>query len=185
MFPKAHLTSHSRMSGSRWVITPSWLSSSWRDLGPFISVVIPRGMVTIQTFEGLLDTYSKLIPGNPKSHHAPTLIEEGIGEPGNVWSLSWVNHWNGSEDWRSLLHVSTHQRASTREEVFNNQVNTMTQPVVTSQLLTLQCWHQEHTQSIAMVAEMQGPKAWESVHKDRPLLRPRVQPASHSAMLSL
>ena len=24
MFPKAHLTSHSRMSGSRWVITPSY-----------------------------------------------------------------------------------------------------------------------------------------------------------------
>ena len=30
MFPKAYLTSHSRMSGSRWVITPSWLSESWR-----------------------------------------------------------------------------------------------------------------------------------------------------------
>ena len=30
MPPKAHLTSHSRMSGSRWVITPSWLSGSWR-----------------------------------------------------------------------------------------------------------------------------------------------------------
>ena len=28
--PKAHLTSHSRMSGSRWMITPSWLSGSWR-----------------------------------------------------------------------------------------------------------------------------------------------------------
>ena len=27
---KAHLTSHSRMSGSRWAITPSWLSGSWR-----------------------------------------------------------------------------------------------------------------------------------------------------------
>ena len=26
MLPKARLTSHSRMSGSRWVITPSWLS---------------------------------------------------------------------------------------------------------------------------------------------------------------
>ena len=26
----AHLTSHSRMSGSRWVITPSWLSGLWR-----------------------------------------------------------------------------------------------------------------------------------------------------------
>jgi len=30
MLPKAHLTSHSRMSGSRWVITPSWISGSWR-----------------------------------------------------------------------------------------------------------------------------------------------------------
>ena len=30
MLPKAHLTSHSGMSISRWVITPSWLSRSWR-----------------------------------------------------------------------------------------------------------------------------------------------------------
>ena len=30
MLPKAHLISHSRMSGFRWVITPSWLSGSWR-----------------------------------------------------------------------------------------------------------------------------------------------------------
>ena len=30
MLSKAHLTSHSRMSGSRWVITPSWLSGSLR-----------------------------------------------------------------------------------------------------------------------------------------------------------
>ena len=28
--PKDHLTSHSRISGSRSVITPSWLSCSWR-----------------------------------------------------------------------------------------------------------------------------------------------------------
>ena len=30
MLLKAHLTSHSRMSGSRWVITQSWLSGLWR-----------------------------------------------------------------------------------------------------------------------------------------------------------
>ena len=30
MLPKAHLTLYSRMSGSRWVITSSWLSESWR-----------------------------------------------------------------------------------------------------------------------------------------------------------
>jgi len=29
MLPKAHLTSDSRMSDSRWVITPSWLSGLW------------------------------------------------------------------------------------------------------------------------------------------------------------
>ena len=29
MLSKPHLTSHSRMSDSRWVITPSWLSWSW------------------------------------------------------------------------------------------------------------------------------------------------------------
>ena len=30
MLPKAHLTSHFRISGSRWVITLSWLSGPWR-----------------------------------------------------------------------------------------------------------------------------------------------------------
>ena len=30
MLSKVHLTLHSRMSGSRWVITPLWLSGSWR-----------------------------------------------------------------------------------------------------------------------------------------------------------
>ena len=34
MLPKTHLTSHSRMYGSRWVITPLWLSGSLR---PFYS----------------------------------------------------------------------------------------------------------------------------------------------------
>ena len=33
MLPKVHLTLHSRMSGSRWGVTPSWLSGSWR---PFL-----------------------------------------------------------------------------------------------------------------------------------------------------
>ena len=33
MLPKGHLTSHSRLSGSRWVITPLWLSGSSR---PFL-----------------------------------------------------------------------------------------------------------------------------------------------------
>ena len=42
MLHKAHLTSHSRMSGSRWVITPSWLSgptSSWQIDGKTVETV--------------------------------------------------------------------------------------------------------------------------------------------------
>ena len=37
MLPKARLTSHSGMSGSRWVITPSWLSGSLRSLLFYLS----------------------------------------------------------------------------------------------------------------------------------------------------
>ena len=41
MLAKAHLTSHSRMSGSRWMITPSWLSWSWRSFSYSSSVFLP------------------------------------------------------------------------------------------------------------------------------------------------
>ena len=44
MLSKAHLTSHSRMSGSRWVwvIIPSWLSRSWRSFFvQFFCVFLP------------------------------------------------------------------------------------------------------------------------------------------------
>ena len=34
MLAKAHLTSYSRISGSRWVITPLWLFGSWRSFLP-------------------------------------------------------------------------------------------------------------------------------------------------------
>ena len=41
MLTKAHLTSHSRMSGSRWVITSLWLSGSWRTFLNSSSVFLP------------------------------------------------------------------------------------------------------------------------------------------------
>ena len=40
MLSKTHLTSHFRVSGSRWVITPLWLSGSWRALLYNFSVII-------------------------------------------------------------------------------------------------------------------------------------------------
>ena len=41
MLPKVHLTLHSRMSGSRWVITPWWLSGSWRSFFVQFYVFLP------------------------------------------------------------------------------------------------------------------------------------------------
>ena len=41
MLPKAHLTSHSRISGSRWVITPLCLSGSWRSFVQLFCVFLP------------------------------------------------------------------------------------------------------------------------------------------------
>ena len=40
MLPKTHLTLNSRMSGSRWVITPSWLSELWRSFLDSSSVYV-------------------------------------------------------------------------------------------------------------------------------------------------
>ena len=49
MLSKAHLTSHSRMSGSRWVITPSWLSGSWSSF-LYSSLCIPATLLNIFCF---------------------------------------------------------------------------------------------------------------------------------------
>ena len=53
MLPKAHLTSHSRMSGSRWVITPSWLSGSWRSFLYGSSVLAPTISISLSLSKGI------------------------------------------------------------------------------------------------------------------------------------
>ena len=50
MLPKANLTSHSRMSGSRWVITPLWLSGSLRSFFVQFYVFLPPPL-TNQIFQ--------------------------------------------------------------------------------------------------------------------------------------
>ena len=81
MLPKAHLTSHSRMSGSRWVITPSWLSELWRSFLhsssvyschlfltssasvrsiPFLSFIEPIFAWNVTLVSNFLDTNSSL-----------------------------------------------------------------------------------------------------------------------------
>ena len=50
MLPKAHLISHSRMSGSRWMITPSWLPESLRIILRFYFVVVVQSLSCVQLF---------------------------------------------------------------------------------------------------------------------------------------
>ena len=50
MLSKAHLTSHSRMSGSRSVITPSWLSGLWRSFFVQFSCVFFPPLLNIFCF---------------------------------------------------------------------------------------------------------------------------------------
>ena len=62
MLPKAHLTSHSRMSGSRWVITPLWLSESGRSLSYSSSVYSCHVFLTSLLLLGLYHFYPLLCP---------------------------------------------------------------------------------------------------------------------------
>ena len=57
MLSKVHLTSHSRMSGSRWVITPSWLFGSWR------SFLYSSFVYSCQLFFGREQSHMTLIYG--------------------------------------------------------------------------------------------------------------------------
>ena len=55
MLSKAHLTSHFRMSGSRWVITASWLSWSWRSF-----LYVDREMINDRYFHTYLHQFSSV-----------------------------------------------------------------------------------------------------------------------------
>ena len=54
MLPKAHCTSHSRMSGSRWVTTLSWLSGSLRPFWYSFSVYSYRLLISSASIRSLL-----------------------------------------------------------------------------------------------------------------------------------
>ena len=60
MLPKAHLISHSRMSGSRWVLTPSWLSVSWRSF--LYSSVYRCHLLISSAFDRSISFLSFIVP---------------------------------------------------------------------------------------------------------------------------
>ena len=61
MLPKAHLTLHSRMSSSRWVITPLWLSGSLRS-SCMVALYIEVLLFWVHIYLKLLYLFLGLIP---------------------------------------------------------------------------------------------------------------------------
>ena len=88
MLPKAHLTSHSRMSGSRWTIIPSWLSGSWSSFLYSSSVyschlfLISSTSVQIrsvaQSCLTLCDPMNHSTPGLPVHHQLPEFTQTQV-----------------------------------------------------------------------------------------------------------
>ena len=78
MLPKAHLTSHSRMSGSRWVITPSWLSGSWRSF-LYSSYSVGKGQSLLFSNWNMVDLIWGFLRGSDGNEYACS-----AGDPDSV-----------------------------------------------------------------------------------------------------
>ena len=82
------LTSHSRMSGSRWVITPLWFSGSWRHFLYSSSVyachlfLLSSASVQVssdaQSCPTLCDPMNHSTPGLPVHHQLPEFIQTHV-----------------------------------------------------------------------------------------------------------
>ena len=96
IFSEAHLTSHSKMSGSRWVITPSWLSlSRWSFLYSstvyscylFLissaSVSVQLSSVT-QSCLTLCNPMNHSMPGLPVHHQLPEFTQIHVHRVGDA-----------------------------------------------------------------------------------------------------
>ena len=80
MLLKAHLTSHSRMSDSRCVIIPSWLSWSWRSFYVFILFYFTVLYWFCHTLIWIHHGCTRVPNPEPPSHLPPHTIS--LGHPG-------------------------------------------------------------------------------------------------------
>ena len=105
MLPKAHLTLHSRMSDSRWVITPLWLCGSWRSF-LYCSSVCSWASLVAQRLKRLPEFARSAgdlgsIPGSGRS------LGEGNGNPLQYSCLE--NPMDGGAWWSTVHGVAKSQ----------------------------------------------------------------------------
>ena len=109
MIPKSHLTLHSRISGSRWVITPSWLSGSWRSFlysssvyswASLVAQLVKNPPAMQETWVQSLGWEDPLEKG--KATHSSRGWDGWMVSP-TQWTWVWVN--SGSWWWTGRLGV--------------------------------------------------------------------------------
>ena len=93
MLPKRCLTSHSRMTSSRWLITPLWLSGSWRSF--LYSYLFSCHLFLISSAS--LPSYKKEIgAGTNKYIHGCVSIRISIeAQESNRSCCAKMRYWNG------------------------------------------------------------------------------------------
>ena len=96
MFPKAHLTSHSRMSGSRRVITPLWLFWLWRSFLYRSSVNSGTSLVAqmVKRLPTMRETWVR-------SLGQEDALEKGMAAHSSTlaWKIPWMEELGGYSPW--------------------------------------------------------------------------------------
>ena len=125
MLPKAQLTSHSRISDSRWVITPSWLSGSWRSFLfissvyschlliscasvrsiPFLSFIVPIFAWNVPLLLSLLSCFSCVRLCDPIDGSPPGSPIPGIFQARTLEWVTFPSPMHESEKWKGSLSV--------------------------------------------------------------------------------
>ena len=93
--PKAHLISHSRMSCSRRVTTPSWLTRSLSQVKQHNQIKSATNCVWVLWSVKIPNRLKKITFSNSKRwHYSKSLNERGIGSCTSSWpSPNWLLFW--------------------------------------------------------------------------------------------
>ena len=113
MLPKAHLMSHSRISYSRWVITPSWLSELWRSFLYRSSVYSEASLVfqTVKRLPAMQETQVRFLGWENPLEKVMAIHSSPL-----AWKISWTEEPDklqsmGSQrvrhDWATSLHFTS------------------------------------------------------------------------------
>ena len=130
MLPKAHLTLHSRMSGSRWVITPLWLSESLRSLS-FGTPLQPWNYKTLAPWKKSYDQPRQHIKKQRHCSASKGLSSQSYGFSSSyvwMWELDHKQGWVlkncgvGEDSWESLRLQGDQTSPSKRKSVLNIHV---------------------------------------------------------------